>query len=247
MKRPLGARLRRDRGAPGHEQAEHVAQIVAGIGQQRGRIAEIAVDGLGHDERGVERDADRERLAEIGGRMDMRVARPCMAVVVAMIMRVVVVHDRDGRDCPNLALPGIAESGAIVGVSPAPSRRNRTYSTGSTSSVSSVDERMPPMTTVASGRCTSAPAPVASAIGTKPSEATSAVISTGRRRARAPSRTASSTDRPSRAAADERHQHQAVEHGDAGQRDEADAGEIETECRAAAAPRRRRSARAARR
>ena len=43
---------------------------------------------------------------------------------------------------------------------------------------------IPPMTTVASGRCTSAPAPVAIAIGTKPSEATSAVISTGRSRVR---------------------------------------------------------------
>ena len=38
---------------------------------------------------------------------------------------------------------------------------------------------MPPMTTVASGRCTSAPVPVAIAMGTKPSEATKAVISTG--------------------------------------------------------------------
>ena len=60
-------------------------------------------------------------------------------------------------------------------------------------SVSMVDDTMPPMTTVASGRCTSAPAPVASAIGTKPSEATSAVISTGRSRVSAPSRTASSS------------------------------------------------------
>ena len=39
---------------------------------------------------------------------------------------------------------------------------------------------MPPITTVASGRCTSAPAPVARAIGTKPREATSAVISSRR-------------------------------------------------------------------
>ena len=39
---------------------------------------------------------------------------------------------------------------------------------------------MPPMTTVASGRCTSAPAPVAIAMGTKPSEATSAVINTAK-------------------------------------------------------------------
>ena len=39
-----------------------------------------------------------------------------------------------------------------------------------------VDVRIPPMTTVASGRCTSAPGPVAMAIGTKPNEATSAVM-----------------------------------------------------------------------
>ena len=42
------------------------------------------------------------------------------------------------------------------------------------------------MTTVASGRCTSAPAEVDSAIGRKPSEATVAVISTGRRRTSVP-------------------------------------------------------------
>ena len=56
---------------------------------------------------------------------------------------------------------------------------------------------MPPITTVASGRCTSAPVPVASAIGTKPSAATSAVISTGRRRVAQPSRIARSTGAPS--------------------------------------------------
>ena len=42
----------------------------------------------------------------------------------------------------------------------------------------------------------SAPVPVASAIGTNPSDATSAVMRTGRRRVSAPSRIASSTDRP---------------------------------------------------
>jgi hypothetical protein len=63
---------------------------VAGIGEQGGGVAEIAVDGLGHDQRRVEHNADRERLAEIRGRMDMRVAMR-MIVVVAMIMRVAVV------------------------------------------------------------------------------------------------------------------------------------------------------------
>ena len=53
------------------------------------------------------------------------------------------------------------------------------------------------MTTVASGRCTSAPVPVARAIGTKPRAATKAVIATGRSRVRAPSRTASGIAVPS--------------------------------------------------
>ena len=52
--------------------------------------------------------------------------------------------------------------------------------------MSNVAEIRPPITTVASGFCTSAPDPVAIAIGTKPSEATNAVITTGRNRASAP-------------------------------------------------------------
>ncbi len=54
----------------------------------------------------------------------------------------------------------------------------------------------PPITTVASGFCSSAPVPVASAIGTKPSEATSAVMATGRNRVIAPSWIAWSGKRP---------------------------------------------------
>ena len=49
------------------------------------------------------------------------------------------------------------------------------------------------MTTVARGFWTSAPVPVASAIGTKPSEATSAVMTTGRKRVSAPIDTLCST------------------------------------------------------
>ena len=48
------------------------------------------------------------------------------------------------------------------------------------SNVSTVDTIKPPITTVANGRCTSAPAEVAIAIGTKPSDATSPVKNTGR-------------------------------------------------------------------
>jgi hypothetical protein len=54
------------------------------------------------------------------------------------------------------------------------------------------------MTTVASGFCTSAPVPVASAIGTKPSDATSAVMRTGRKRSSAPRSMASLSSAPSR-------------------------------------------------
>ena len=50
---------------------------------------------------------------------------------------------------------------------------------GSTTKVSRVDEIKPPITTVASGFCTSAPALVEMAIGRNPKEATKAVITTG--------------------------------------------------------------------
>lgn len=50
---------------------------------------------------------------------------------------------------------------------------------------------MPPMTTVASGLCTSEPVPVANAMGTNPRDATNAVISTGRKRAIEPLKIAS--------------------------------------------------------
>ncbi len=72
------------------------------------------------------------------------------------------------------------------------------YSVGRTTSVRSVDVTMPPMTTVASGRCTSAPVPCDSAIGRNPMAATSAVISTGFRRSAAPAMVASRMPRPSR-------------------------------------------------
>ena len=51
-----------------------------------------------------------------------------------------------------------------------------------TISVNTVETINPPMITVARGRCTSAPADVAMAIGTKPNDATSPVRNTGRRR-----------------------------------------------------------------
>jgi hypothetical protein len=63
--------------------------------------------------------------------------------------------------------------------------------------VSSVEVTSPPQTMVASGRCTSAPTPVASAMGMKPSAATSAAMSTSRARSRVAATAASAGERPS--------------------------------------------------
>ena len=71
------------------------------------------------------------------------------------------------------------------------------YNNDNTSNVNKVDDKIPPMTTVANGRCTSAPVPVTSATGTNPSDATNAVINTGRRRVMARSKMASSSERSS--------------------------------------------------
>lgn len=78
---------------------------------------------------------------------------------------------------PESPVPGHSISSSVALALP-----NTAYSTGSTSRVSIVEETTPPITTVAKGRCTSAPIPVLSAIGMKPKLATIAVISTGRSR-----------------------------------------------------------------
>ena len=57
---------------------------------------------------------------------------------------------------------------------------------GKTNKVKKVAINKPPITTVANGLCTSAPSPVLSAIGKNPSEATDAVINTGRKRVLVP-------------------------------------------------------------
>src|SRR6185503_18718186 len=67
---------------------------------------------------------------------------------------------------------------------------------GRTNSVRNVEKRMPPMTTVASGLCTSAPAPVASAIGKNPKAATAPVVMTARIVWIAPLSIASSMESP---------------------------------------------------
>ncbi len=106
-------------------------------------------------------------------------------------------HDHGANAVDAGAACGIPVDPPPCDPSRARGRYTRRYSAGSTTSVSRVDEMMPPMTTVANGRCTSAPAPTLNAIGIKPSDATSAVISTGRKRPSAPTVIASSRGRPS--------------------------------------------------
>jgi hypothetical protein len=64
---------------------------MAGVRKQSRGVADIAVDGLRQDQRGVERDADRECLAETGGRMGMGVATMIVIMAVAMIIVMMAV------------------------------------------------------------------------------------------------------------------------------------------------------------
>ena len=84
---------------------------------------------------------------------------------------------------------------------------------------------MPPITTVASGLCTSAPVPVFSAMGRKPKLATSAIINTGRSFVNVPFNDGlinSHSLRPQ--VADARHDHQTFEYRHAREGNEADPG-----------------------
>ena len=54
------------RGAPGDQQAEHVRQVVPGVGEQRHRARQQAERRLDQHEGRIEHDADGERVAEIG-------------------------------------------------------------------------------------------------------------------------------------------------------------------------------------
>ena len=60
------------------------------------------------------------------------------------------------------------------------------YKIGKTNKVSKVEVNKPPITTVAKGRCTSAPADCENAIGKKPKAAAAAVSNTGRKRSVVP-------------------------------------------------------------
>ena len=65
----IGPQLAGQRAAPGQHQAGHIAQVVAGVGQQRQRVDLPAIPGLYRDKRHVERNADGKGPVELGGGM----------------------------------------------------------------------------------------------------------------------------------------------------------------------------------
>ncbi len=64
---------------------------MAGVGDQRHRVAGIAKQRLHHDERGVQGDADRERRAKACRRVMVSAGSVIVAVAVTMIVRVSMI------------------------------------------------------------------------------------------------------------------------------------------------------------
>ncbi|CAM2158294.1 hypothetical protein PT2222_40239 [Paraburkholderia tropica] len=89
-----GRRARSEPGrAPGEQQAEHVGEIVARVGEQRGGMREHAVDGLRDHDHDVQRDGQCEcaMLARRGCGVVGVVVSVRVAAVIVMIVAVVVV------------------------------------------------------------------------------------------------------------------------------------------------------------
>ena len=84
MKRWVGARFGEHGGRPGDGEAEDVAYVVAGVGQERDGIAQKAIDHLENDEAGIEGDPDCKGGAEARGRVEA--ADPAVTVMSAMIV-----------------------------------------------------------------------------------------------------------------------------------------------------------------
>ena len=77
-----GERARR----PGDQQRQHVAQIVAGVGEQGDGVADDAIGGFDDDERDVERRANREGAPEAARsvRVSVRMSVAVMVIVMRM-------------------------------------------------------------------------------------------------------------------------------------------------------------------
>ena len=57
--------------APGQHQPDRIAKVMAGIGEQRHRLGNDAIDDLDHDQGEVERGCDCKSAAEVRRRVGM--------------------------------------------------------------------------------------------------------------------------------------------------------------------------------
>src|SRR3569623_2793493 len=98
--------LRQDSGDPCGGETEHVREIVSGIGEQGGRVRQIAIERLDPDECSVERYANEKGATKIDGRMVvavrviviMAVAGMVMIVAMMMAVRMAVAHSLTYHD-----------------------------------------------------------------------------------------------------------------------------------------------------
>ncbi len=77
--------------AQASKQAEDVGEIVAGVGEERGRVRDEAVDALHDDDQHVQPDRQRERAALAFLRRVMVMMLMAAAVTMVVAVRVVVV------------------------------------------------------------------------------------------------------------------------------------------------------------
>jgi hypothetical protein len=83
--------LRQGIGGPGGDKAEHVAEIVAGIGQERHRVADDPEHALDDDEAEIECRRQREDRTEAIGRYVMMMAMMGMAVILVVVLLMAMI------------------------------------------------------------------------------------------------------------------------------------------------------------
>lgn len=81
-----GIAARKAGGAPGDDEAEHVAEIMAGVGKKRDRVDRYAIAGLNRNEGQIEGDADEESAAEGARGMVVTVRAVRMTAMAMAIM-----------------------------------------------------------------------------------------------------------------------------------------------------------------
>jgi hypothetical protein len=84
--------LRQHRGGACQEQAENVAEIVTGVGEESHGVRKDSKDGFDDDERKIKKDADakRARRVGVGSVMDVRVLVTGTRMLVTVVMAAVI-------------------------------------------------------------------------------------------------------------------------------------------------------------